>query len=84
MIDRFGKPLSVGWSETEIIWLEAALTLKGEIKFAAFRDISEMSGRSYGAVLAKAANVVEEKKEAWIAKLSASKKMAHVMAGGAA
>jgi len=64
----------IGWWPHEIIWVEAAITLKGEMKFAAFRDISEMTGRSYAAVLSKAYEIINDKTAASIAKQIATKK----------
>lgn len=45
MIDRFGKPIYVGWQEHEMIWLDVAISLCRKERNAAFREIAEMSGR---------------------------------------
>ncbi len=46
MIDRFGKRVAVSWSEVEMIWLEAAMSLETRAeRKEAYRDISAMSGR---------------------------------------
>lgn len=65
MKDRFGQPLALAWSEVEILWLEAAISLKTlDLRMAAYLDISGMSGRSFAAVKRKALNLQMEKDEA--------------------
>lgn len=61
-VDRFGKPLALAWSQTEIIWLEAAITLatKDE-RMAAYRDIAGMTGRTVAAVTARARSMRDDK-----------------------
>ncbi len=51
MIDRYGNRVAVSWSQTEMIWLEAAMSLatRAERK-EAYRDISAMSGRPVSSV----------------------------------
>lgn len=44
----------IGWSEKEIIWLRAALTLSGYECICALDDIASMSGRTLSAIRAKA------------------------------
>jgi hypothetical protein len=46
VIDRYGRRIAVGWSDVEMLWLEAAMSLptRAERK-EAYRDISTMSGR---------------------------------------
>lgn len=53
-VDRFGNPIRVGFSPTEDEWLKAANTLHGSARFAAFRDIAEMSGRTFAQIRDKA------------------------------
>ena len=50
MKDRFGKPIAVGWSEHELVWLRAAMSLPFGERMAAFRDIADMTGRTTAAV----------------------------------
>lgn len=57
MIDRFGRPLALAWCQIEIMWVEAALTLKGKDRYDAFKDIAEMAGRTYAAVITKASDI---------------------------
>lgn len=48
MIDRNGRRVNIGWSQEEMIWLEAAIELGCER--ADLEDIADMSGRSFEAV----------------------------------
>lgn len=61
MINNLGKRIVVGWASHEILWVEAALTLRGSEKFEALKDIAGMSGRSYAAVIAKASDIKFER-----------------------
>lgn len=46
MIDRYGNRVAVSWSQTEMIWLEAAMSLAtSRERSIAYRDIGKMSGR---------------------------------------
>lgn len=55
MIDRFGNPILVGWSEHEDLWLAAAMSLPSRSdRIAAYQDISELTGRSFAVVLRRA------------------------------
>lgn len=45
MIDRYGNRLAVGWSEVEMLWLEAALALPKNERMSAYQDIAAMSTR---------------------------------------
>lgn len=53
MKDRWGRDSTVGYSEVELIWIRAALTLPRGERAAAFRDIASMMGRNLHAVLDK-------------------------------
>lgn len=53
-VDRFGRPIRLGFADHEILWIEAALTLWGRARREAFEDISAMTGRSYESIQAKA------------------------------
>lgn len=57
MIDRFGKPIRVGYSLTELIWIEAALSLDKIERRAAFHDIACLTGRSYKSIKDKASTI---------------------------
>ncbi len=46
MIDRWGNSVRVGWAAHEILWLEAAMSLPVLDRPAAYKDISELTGRS--------------------------------------
>jgi hypothetical protein len=50
VIDRFSKPIVVGWSDVEREYLRAAMTLLPIERMAAYRDISDMTGRSISAI----------------------------------
>lgn len=50
MIDHFGHTIKVGYSEHELIWLRAAMTLPRGERISAFRDIAEMTGRPLYAI----------------------------------
>lgn len=54
MLDRFGNKVSIGYSEIELIWIEAANTLRGYERSCALYDISEMTGRSVSNIREKA------------------------------
>jgi len=57
MIDRFNNRVSVAWSEYELEWLRAALTLDKRERCAAYRDIASMSGRGLEAVRRAASTI---------------------------
>lgn len=54
MLDRFGNKVSIGYSEIELIWIEAANSLRGYERSCALYDISEMTGRSVSNIREKA------------------------------
>ena len=57
-LSRFGKPILTGWSHSQTLWVLAALTLPADERKSAYRDISELRGCSYYAVLDKARRIV--------------------------
>ena len=61
MIDRFGNKVSIGYSEIELIWIEAANSLRGYDRTCALYDISEMTGRSVANIREKANKMRLEK-----------------------
>ena len=61
MIDRFGNKVSIGYSEIELIWIEAANSLRGYDRTCALYDISQMSGRSVANIREKANMMRTEK-----------------------
>jgi hypothetical protein len=61
MIDRWGRRINVGWADYEVLWVEAAVTLPTRIeRYAAYEDISAMTGRSFAAVFRYAARLEDE------------------------
>lgn len=46
MIDRYGRPLNLGWAEHEVLWLQVAMEEGPE----ALRDLADLTGRSLDAV----------------------------------
>lgn len=62
MIDRFGRKIQVGWSDHEELWVEAALTLKGDDRIAALWDIAELTGRGIHNVRAKAQAIASQRR----------------------
>lgn len=60
MIDRFGKPIRVGWAPHELLYIEAALTFRASERSSAYQDIADMTGRSLIAIRAKAENMASE------------------------
>ena len=54
-IDRWGRYVQIGYSETECEWIRAANTLQGSERVSAFQDIADMSGRTYVQIREKAA-----------------------------
>src|ERR1700744_1774069 len=60
MIDRFGRIILIGYSEIELIWLEAANTLSPYERSQAFYDISQMTGRRISAIRVKANEMRQE------------------------
>lgn len=61
MVDRFGKPIIIGWHPHEFLWLEAALSLPRREQAAAFRDISALTGREVDHVRKQANRVLAKK-----------------------
>jgi hypothetical protein len=61
MLDRFGKPIRVGWAIHEILWIEAALTLPRAERLAAFEDIASMTGRTVAGVQTRAYTLAAER-----------------------
>lgn len=53
-------PIRIGWSAKELEWLRAAITLPGYECICALDDIASMSGRTIGAIRAKAKDLVAE------------------------
>lgn len=74
-MDRFGKVIRVGWSEKELLWLEAALTLRHSERFFAFRDIAEMTGRTHWAIQCKAEQLMSEKRLAEAIAIGATRRV---------
>ncbi len=67
MLDRFGNKVSIGYSEIELIWIEAANSLRGYERACALYDISQMSGRSVANVREKANKMrVEKVHQDWL------------------
>lgn len=60
MIDRHGNRIDIGWAPHEILWLEAALTLRMTERMPAYQDIAEMTGRSVRAIQAKATGIIAD------------------------
>lgn len=56
MLDRFGKSIFVGFAEHEILWIKAAMSFKprSRARVDAFREISELTGRSVDSIRQKA------------------------------
>ena len=68
-VDRFGRPLRLFWQPHEIEWVIAASTLPRNERLRAYRDISDMSGRSIKAIQCRASalKVLERQKaRAWL------------------
>lgn len=55
-----GAP-TIGWQPHEVLWLKAALTLTAYEFLLACEQISEMSGKTVGAISAKAKAIQREK-----------------------
>lgn len=49
-----GQSVRVGWSETELLWIKAAIILRGWEYRQALNDIAGLTGRSLRGVHAKA------------------------------
>lgn len=60
MIDRHGNKVYVGWSRHEMLWLRAAISLPQAERMAAFRDISDLTGRPLSAIQDKATRVRQQ------------------------
>ncbi len=68
-VDRWGKPIIVGWTPTEMEWMNAVLTLPERERYAAYQDIAELSGRSYANVRDKANHIraaERRQRPAWV------------------
>lgn len=66
-----GKSVRVGWSETEVIWLQAAVTLRGGERKQAYYDLASLTGRSFLAVQSKATYLLKLDRDAARALLAA-------------
>jgi hypothetical protein len=60
-VDASGKKVALGWSATERIWLDAAMTLPRPECEEAYADIAFMSGRSITAVRHKARDIQNQR-----------------------
>jgi hypothetical protein len=70
MIDRHGKPIRLSWAPHELEWVIAASALPRNERLAAYRDISDMTGRSIKAVSNRAGFIkAQERQKAreWLA-----------------
>ena len=70
MLDRFGRPVRIGWSAVELLYIRAALTLARTERLSAYRDISELTGRSMKAIANRAGILrAQERQDAreWLA-----------------
>lgn len=78
MLDRFGNRINIAWSEVEILWLQAAVSLPTPPeRFAAYRDIAGMTGRGYANVKQKALSIQYDRVEmALDAKIASLRKAA--------
>jgi len=65
MIDRFGRPVVVGWPRHHILWIRAAMSLDGQERREAIQDIADMTGRSYACVWAMQSRIRERDKKLW-------------------
>ena len=61
MIDSSGKSIIVGWSVTELLYLDAAMTLPTKERPQAYEDIASMTGRRVATVYRKASSLREER-----------------------
>ena len=61
MIDRYGNKIIVAYSESEVLRIEAALTLAKFHRLRAYRDIALMTGRSVSSVIQKAQSLRRER-----------------------
>ena len=59
-MDRFKNPVRVDWPRHHLVWIDAALTLRGDEHKEALNDIAAMTCRSYAAVYCKASRRREE------------------------
>lgn len=82
MIDRFGKPVLVGWPAHHILWIEAAMTLPRTQRMEAFTDIAEMTGRSYACVHWKYREILCEREAAKRQRAIANQSRAYQAAHG--
>lgn len=64
MIDRFGKPIVIGWHDHELLYIYAALTLPKAERIAAYPDIAAMTGRTIRQVQSKCFAVTYDRQEA--------------------
>lgn len=59
-IDRWGNPIKIGWSQSELLWVLAAINLDVAERIAAYQDISDMSGHPFAHVRQKANRIMRE------------------------
>jgi hypothetical protein len=57
MLDRWGQKIRIGWSDVEIIYICAALSLPRQERREAFEQIADLTGRTLAAVQERAYNL---------------------------
>ena len=60
VIDRYGSPIRIGWSDHQILWIRAAMTLEGQERREAIQNIAELVGRPYASVWGKVRALKEQ------------------------
>jgi hypothetical protein len=66
-LDRFGKPVRIGFAEHECLWIKAAMELPRRERLAAFNDIADMTGRSTAQIRSKAYALYNQAMRTWAA-----------------
>src|ERR1700744_3688011 len=66
-VDRFGKPIIIGWADFELEYINAALTLPKAERIAAYADIAFMTGRSIRHVQRKCLDVAYKRNQSLMA-----------------
>lgn len=62
-LDRFGNPIRVAFSTTELLWIMAANSLPPDERTAALDDIASMTARSPRAIAVKARELLQKAPE---------------------
>lgn len=64
VVDRWGQSIRVGWSQHELLWVKAALSMDVPDRAEAFQQIALMTKRPLDSVRKQARKILMEQQEA--------------------